>query len=61
MGAIWSRTMVTLAEDTGKQKEPSLPHPPSAHEAAALISDCVRVQNVIQSLQADERNLIGPA
>ena len=33
---------------------------PSPHEAA-LISGCVRVQNVIQSLQADERNLIGPA
>jgi len=29
-------------------------HRPSPHEAAALISDCARVQAVIRTLQADE-------
>ena len=29
-------------------------HRPSPHEAAALISDCVKVQAVIRTLQADE-------
>ena len=54
MGAMWSTTGVTLAEDAGKQNEPHLATIAQfPHEATALISDCVRVQAVIRTLQAE--------